>query len=226
VAQGARVAAVDTNRGAAAQLGDGIARSGYGRPLFIGRDLTNYSEIPDIVEQARSANGPIDVLVNNAANDRRHTLDEVTPQLWDELMGVNLKQMALMSRAVAPEMRSRGRGAIINLGSGSWINGVRGTLIYEVAKAAVPGLTSSLATELGGSGIRVNMVTPTYTATEKQKIERSPVEIAAFMASQKLPVRIQPSHVAHRVMFLASPGDSPTVTGADDHVSAGRTTIK
>ncbi|MFC0266898.1 SDR family NAD(P)-dependent oxidoreductase [Kushneria aurantia] len=148
--------------------------------------------------------GAVDVLVNNAANDDRHRLEEVTPEYWDDRMAVNLRHQALAARAVAPAMRQRGSGAIVNMGSISWHLGQPGMVLYETAKAAIEGLTRALASELGEDGIRVNCVIPGNVKTPRQSRWYGPEDEAQIVAEQKLKVRIHPHHVAAMVLFLAS----------------------
>src|SRR4029078_1412462 len=98
--------------------------------------------------------GACDVLQNNAANVDRHDLDEITPEYWDERMAVNLKHQFFAAKAVIPAMKAAGGGSIVNLGSISWHLGLPDLTVYQVAKAAIEGLTRSLARELGRDGIR------------------------------------------------------------------------
>lgn len=163
-------------------------------------DLTDASALAETFE----AIGPVDVLVNNAASDDRHRLEDVTPEYWDDRMAVNLRHQALAVRAVAPAMREAGRGAIINMGSISWHLGQPGMVLYETAKAAIEGLTRALAAELGGDGIRVNCVIPGNVKTPRQSRWYTPEQEAQIVAEQKLKVRIHPHHVAAMVLFLAS----------------------
>src|SRR5207253_4380160 len=113
--------------------------------------------------------GPITVLVNNAARDDRHALESVTPEYWDESLAVNLRHHFFAAQAVAPGMARAGGGSIINLGSVSWMRGVAGFAAYSTSKAAINGLTRTLARELGVHNIRVNSIVPGAIATERQK---------------------------------------------------------
>jgi len=148
--------------------------------------------------------GDIDILVNNAANDDRHRLEDVTPEYWENRMAVNLRHLVLAAREAAPAMRRRGEGVIINLGSISWHLGQPGMVLYETAKAGIEGLTRALASELGSDGIRVNCVIPGNVKTPRQSRWYSPEDEAQIVAEQKLKVRIHPHHVAAMVLFLAS----------------------
>ncbi|WP_110708453.1 SDR family oxidoreductase [Salinicola sp. CR57] len=164
--------------------------------------------------------GEIDVLVNNAANDDRHRLEDVTPEYWDDRMNVNLRHLALAAREVAPAMRRRGQGVIVNLGSISWHLGQPGMLLYETAKAGIEGMTRALASELGSDGIRVNCVIPGNVKTPRQSRWYGPEDEAQIVAEQKLKVRIHPHHVAAMVLFLAS-DDAAACTAHNYWVDAG-----
>lgn len=163
-------------------------------------DLTD----PKALEQVLANIGTVDVLVNNAANDDRHTLAEVTPEYWDDRMAINLRPQALAARGVARGMREQGYGSIINMGSISWHLGQANMVLYETAKAAIEGLTRALATELGGDGIRVNCVIPGNVKTPRQSRWYTPEDEAQIVEEQKLKVRLHPQHVANMVLFLAS----------------------
>ena len=163
-------------------------------------DLTD----PRALEQVLAYIGTVDVLVNNAANDDRHTLEDVTPEYWDDRMAINLRHQALAVRGVAAGMRERGHGSIINMGSISWHLGEPGMVLYETAKAAIEGLTRALASELGSDGIRVNCVIPGNVKTPRQSRWHSPEDEARIVTEQKIKVRLHPHHVAAMVLFLAS----------------------
>ncbi|ART63344.1 SDR family NAD(P)-dependent oxidoreductase [Kushneria marisflavi] len=163
-------------------------------------DLTD----PRALDQVLADIGTVEVLVNNAANDDRHRLEDVTPEYWDDRMAINLRHQALSVRAVAAGMRAQGRGSIINMGSISWHLGQPGMVLYETAKAAIEGLTRALASELGSDGIRVNCVIPGNIKTPRQSRWYTPEDEAQIVAEQKLKVRLHPHHVASMVLFLAS----------------------
>ena len=112
--------------------------------------------------------GPISVLVNNAANDQRHSFETVTADYWDERMATNLRHQFFAIQAVAPIMRKAGGGSIINFGSMSWRAAQGGMPAYTTAKAAIEGLTKGMARDLGPHGIRVNCVIPGWIMTQRQ----------------------------------------------------------
>jgi len=189
-------------------------------PVFVHcdiRDVVDYgAKITKLIDRL----GGCDVLINNAANDDRHTLDEVTPEYWDERMAVNLKHQFFAAKAVIPAMRAAGGGSIINLGSISWHLGLENLALYQTAKAAIEGLTRSLARDLGRDAIRVNTIVPGNVQTPRQMKWYSPEGEAEIVAAQCLDGRIQPSDVAALALFLAS-DDSRYCTAHNYWVDAG-----
>jgi len=165
--------------------------------------------------------GPVAVLVNNAANDDRHKLEDVTPAYWDQRLAVNLRHQFFATQCVVPGMRKAGTGSIINLGSVSWHSAIPDLSVYETAKAGIEGLTRALARELGESGIRVNCVIPGAIRTARQmKLWHTPEEEAKIIAQQCLKVRVDPVHVTAMVLFLASE-DAAMCTAHNYWVDAG-----
>jgi len=164
--------------------------------------------------------GPVDVLVNNAGNDDRHTLDEVTPAYFDDRIAVNLRHMIFCAQAVVPAMKAAGGGAIINFGSISWHLGLPDLVLYETAKAGIEGMTRALARELGPSGIRVTCIAPGNVRTPRQLKWYTPEGEADIVAQQCLKGRIEPSDVAALVLFLAS-DDARFCTGHEYWIDAG-----
>src|SRR5262252_10381060 len=159
-AQRARVAFVDINRAASEALVKTIAERGHPAPTFLPCDLRDIPALRAAIDEVRARLGPIRVLVNNAANDERHTIERVTPEYWDDRFTVNLRHQFFAAQAVAPEMAAAGGGSIINFGSTSWLVGQGGMPAYLSAKAAIAGLTRALARDLGPKGIRVNAIVP------------------------------------------------------------------
>ena len=168
-------------------------------------DLTEIPALQRSVAAIRKHLGPIHVLVNNAAHDERHPTEEVTEEVWDSRIAVNLKHQFFCSQAVIPDMKAAGRGSIINLGSVSWIIGQGGMAAYTASKSAVLGLTRSLARDFGAYGIRVNAVAPGWIMTKRQ-IEKwvTPEAEAQIMARQCLKRKLEPAEVAKFIVFLAS----------------------
>ncbi len=185
-------------------------------PVFKHCDLTDLRA----VERCLAEIGSIDVLVNNAANDDRHMLASITPEYWDERMAVNLRHLLFCSKAVAPGMKTRGGGAIINFGSISWHLGLADLVLYETAKAGIEGMTRGLARELGGDGIRVTCVVPGSVRTPRQAQWYTTEGEAEIVKQQCLQERLLPEHVAALVLFLAS-ADGRMCTGHSYWIDAG-----
>ena len=174
-----------------------------------------------IFKQALDALGSIDVLVNNAANDQRHSVEEVTPAFFDTSIATNLRPQFFAIQAVIPAMRSAGRGSIINMSSISWMIPSIGVPLYVAAKAAIVGLTRTLAHELGPHNIRVNAVLPGAIVTERQRrLWYTPEYKAEIMASQALKRDILPDDVARLVLFLAA-DDSSAITNQSYIIDGG-----
>lgn len=219
--QGARVAFFDVQDEPAVALRNELSVSGCKAPLYLRCDLTDVAALRESVARVLAAHGAIDVLVNNAANDQRHTIEEVTPEFYDQSMAVNLRPQFFMVQAVLPAMRAAGRGSIINMSSISWMIPSTGLPLYVAAKAAIVGLTRTLAHELGPEGIRVNAVLPGAIATEKQKrLVYTPEYKAEILASQALKREIVPEDVARLVLFLAS-DDSSAITNQSYVIDGG-----
>jgi NAD(P)-dependent dehydrogenase (short-subunit alcohol dehydrogenase family) len=189
-------------------------------PRFERVDLTDTAATKASIARLVEDGGAFDVLVNNAANDDRHSIEEVTDQYWDDRLNVNLKHLFFCAQSVIPGMRQRGGGAIINLGSISWHLGMEGLALYQTAKAAIEGLTRSLARELGPDNIRVTCVVPGNVRTPRQLRWYSPEGEAEIVDAQCLKGRLVPEDVAAMVLFLAS-HDARLVTGHTYFVDAG-----
>jgi NAD(P)-dependent dehydrogenase (short-subunit alcohol dehydrogenase family) len=219
--QGSRVTFLDIEDEAAGALVESLQREGSSRPEYLRCDLTDLQALRTAVGEVLAANGTLDVLVNNAANDQRHKIDEVTPEFWDRSMAVNLRPQFFMIQAVLPAMRAAGRGSIINMSSISWMIPSTGLPLYVAAKAAIVGLTRTMAHELGRDGIRVNAVLPGAIATERQKkLWYTPQYKAEILASQALKRDIVPDDVARLVLFLAA-DDSSAITNQSYVVDGG-----
>ncbi|THD82089.1 MAG: SDR family oxidoreductase [Phenylobacterium sp.] len=189
-------------------------------PRFINCDLRDVKALEAAFAGIERDLGGVDVLVNNAGNDDRHGLDDVTAAYWDDRIAVNLRHMLLAARAVAPSMRKQTSGAIINFGSISWHLGLPDLVVYETAKAGIEGMTRALARELGADGVRVTCVVPGNVKTPRQMQWYTPDEEAEIVAAQCLKARIEPEHVAALVLFLAS-DDARMCTGHEYWIDAG-----
>jgi NAD(P)-dependent dehydrogenase (short-subunit alcohol dehydrogenase family) len=203
--QGSKVAFVDINGAASEQLVAGLAAQGYAEPLFIPCDLTDITALKAAIAQTVKTLGPVRVLVNNAANDERHSIDEVTPEYWDQRIAVNLKHQFFAAQAVYKDMAGAGGGSIINFGSVSWVIGQGGMPCYTTAKSAVMGLTRSLARDLGPLNIRVNSILPGWIMTERQVSKwLTPEGEEELMQRQCIKRKLYPDDMAHIVLFFAA----------------------
>jgi NAD(P)-dependent dehydrogenase (short-subunit alcohol dehydrogenase family) len=219
--QGAKVAFVDIQDESSLTLCATLADRGLPTPLYRHCDLRDIPALQTAIHQAANALGDFKVLVNNAANDQRHKIEEVTPDYWDERMAINQRPMFFAAQTVVPGMRRLGGGSIINFGSIGWKIGSGGYPAYATAKASTHGLTRALARDLGPDRIRVNTVTPGWVMTERQLSlwvdEEGRAEIAR---RQCLKDELLPEHLARMVLFLAAE-DSAMCTAQDFTCDAG-----
>lgn len=215
-AQGARVGFLDLDENASAALADELDNVDY--EICDLRDITT---MQDALGKLRQRLGATDVLVNNAARDDRHAWQDVTPEYWDERQATNLRHMFFAIQSVAPDMIANGGGSIINMGSNSWWEAGGGFPAYATAKAAVHGLTRTMARDLGNHRIRVNTVVPGWIMTDRQKeLWATPEALEAHRNRQCLPDLINPVYVARMVVFLAS-DDAKMCTASNYMVEAG-----
>ena len=222
-AQGARVGFIDLDAAAGQALATRLAGSeGMRHALaFAAADLTDIAALQAAIADLRARCGPFACLVNNAANDMRHRIEDTTPASWDAGIAVNLRHQFFAAQAVMPDMVAARAGSIVNLGSVSWMLKQGGMPVYTTAKSAVQGLTRSLARDLGRHGIRCNTVVPGWVMTERQlKLWWTPESQAEVAKSQCIAAPLQPWHIASMVLFLAA-DDSAMCTGQDFIVDAG-----
>ena len=218
--QGARVAFIDIQFEASRKLVGGLAASKH-VPQFLHCDLTDIEALRRAVGQAAEAVGPLSVLVNNAARDDRHDIDEVTPEYWDKAMAVNLRHQFFASQAVRPQMKKLGGGSIINFSSVAWMAGGAEFIAYTSAKAAVIGMTNSLAREFGPDNIRVNAIAPGAVNTERQlRLWYDETQAEEFAKRQAIKRRLKPEDVARTALFLAA-DDSAMITKQCIIIDAG-----
>lgn len=211
-AQGSNVAFVDIAEEPSRALVADIEATGQKAPMFLACDLRDIEALRAAISEAADANGPITVLVNNAAHDERHAIENVTPDYWDERMAINLRHQFFAAQAIAPMMMKAGGGSIVNFGSTSWMIGQGGMPGYTTAKSAIMGLTRGLARDLGADNIRVNSIAPGWIMTERQiKLWLTPEGEKEIMARQCLKRKLQPADVARLTLFLAS-DDSNAMT--------------
>ncbi|NQV58208.1 MAG: SDR family oxidoreductase [Alphaproteobacteria bacterium] len=203
--QGSRVSFIDLDDEASRQLTDRIRRKGGNVPRYLRCDLRDIDALRHAVESVIEADGPVRALVNNAARDDRHAIDEVTPDYFDDRIAVNLRHHFFTTQAVYPGMAAAGGGSIVNMGSVTWMIGQGGMPIYSAAKSAIVGLTRSLARDLGPKNIRVNSVLPGWIMTERQ-VENwlTPEGEAELMERQCLKRKLGPDEIAKVVLFFAA----------------------
>ena len=174
-------------------------------PTFIECNVVNIKKLQNIIKKIIKTKGPIDILVNSAANDNRHTTDQVDERYWENRMNINLKHYFFASQSVIKGMIKNKGGSIINLSSVSWMLGEGDKVVYETAKSAVIGLTRSFAQEFGKYNIRVNSVTPGSIATERQiKHWLTPKYKKLILEKQALKIQLKPRDVATMILFLGS----------------------
>ena len=221
--QGARVAFLDMDEGAGRALAQVL---GEERVLFLPCDVRDIATLRARIQTVEQQWGAVDVLINNAARDDRHGLQDVSVEYWDERMQTNLRHAFFAAQSVVPGMQQRGSGVIINMGSISWMRGRPSMVCYTTAKAALNGMTRTLARELGGSGIRVNSLVPGAIRTARQDAmwanDPAGLESASqlFIDQQMLKFRLDASDCARMALFLAS-DDSRGCTGQNFVVDAG-----
>ena len=219
--QGARVAFCGTKPAGGQPLIDALTAQGLPAPWYAVCDVRDVLAYQAVLARVAADMGPVRVLVNNAGRDDRHAMEDVTPDLWDERLALNLKHYFFAIQAVAPGMAAGGGGSVINMGSVSWMRGRPNLVGYTTAKAGILGLTRTLARELGARNIRVNALVPGAIVTERQNtLHRDAAADQAFLDAQCLKIRLDPGHVARATLFLAA-DDSDGMTGQHVLVDAG-----
>ena len=201
--QGAKVAFCQ--RSDATPFCDAMEQATGNRPLFLPCDISVTDQLQLTLSTAAKVHGPITVLVNNAANDKRHDTLTTDEALWDWSMAVNLKSYFFACQSVLPGMKAAGGGSIINFSSISFMMADAGYASYITANAGIVGLTRTLAREFGPNRIRVNAVAPGWVMTDKQKeLWVTPEGLARHLERQCIPDPIQPEDMTGVVLFLAS----------------------
>ena len=219
--QGARVAFLDVAVEPAEALVERLRACCAHAPVFLRCDLTDIAALRAAVGEVERRLGPIRALVNNAANDARHAFAEVTPEFWDQAMAVNLRHQFFAMQAVVPGMTAAGGGSILNMSSISWIIPSTGFPVYVAAKAAIVGLTRTMAHELGASNIRVNAILPGAILTERQmRLWWTPAYEAEILSRQCLKRHLTTDDVARLALFLAA-DDSSAITNQSYVIDGG-----
>lgn len=218
---GARVAFVDIQVDAGRRLAEELAASDHA-PLFLPCDITDVAALRQAIRDAADRLGPVGVLVNNAGNDDRHHVEDVTPDYWDRVQDINLRPHFFAAQAVHPYMRQLGGGSIINLSSIAWRGGAETMVAYASAKAAIVGLTRSLARAFGRDNIRVNAIEPGAVITERQRRLWYPrqEDVDAMVDRQCIKRVLLGDEIARTALFLAA-DDSRMITKQSITVDAG-----
>ena len=221
--QSARVAVVDVDSASAQALCDKVEGQCGRRPWFQSVDVTDVPALQNAIQVAVSELGPLQALINNAANDNRHSPSEVTAQSWRDCMAINLDAAFFAAQAAADIMQKQGSGSIINFSSINALLGPANMPGYVTAKAGLVGMTKALARDYGDSEIRVNAILPGWVVTDRQlQTWLTPEAEADWMKQVALKQRLQPADVANLALFLAAE-DSRMITGQSFTIDGGRT---
>ena len=217
--QGAKVVFLDIAREASSELAASLAGAAHA-PVFKYCNLMDLASLEATFAEIEQEFGTVEILVNNAANDDRHQIGDVTEKYWDDRMAVNLRHLYFCAKAVAPGMKAAGGGVILNFGSISWHVALPDLSLYMTAKAAIEGMTRGLARDLGKDGIRVNCIIPGAVSTPRQEKWTDAAEEARILSMQVLPQRVQMQDVAALTLFLAS-DNAGKCSGREYFVDAG-----
>ncbi|MCH1920703.1 SDR family oxidoreductase [Shewanella sp. A3A] len=203
--QGAQVTFVDIDDASSVALCDRLAKQYDRKPRFIHCDIRDVAALQAAIAQTQATQGDISVLINNAADDTRHEVADVSVEYWDDRMAINLRPCFFTAQAVEPQMRRRGGGSIINLGSISWHIKQACMPAYTTAKAGLEGLTRTLAKQFGKHHIRVNTLIPGWVITERQLSHwLTPEMLQEIQDNQCLKDSLTPDDIANAALFLAS----------------------
>jgi NAD(P)-dependent dehydrogenase (short-subunit alcohol dehydrogenase family) len=221
--QGAKVCFVDIDQEAGLALEQKLTDSFPDRVQFVELDVTNLERLKSCIDETAKHHGSLDVLINNVANDQRHSPLEVSPEQWRNCLSVNLDATFFACQAAIPHMKAARRGNIINLSSINVMIGPKQMPGYVAAKSALNGLSKSLANQYGEYGIRVNLILPGWVVTDKQvNLWLTPEAEKEWQKSVALRGRLEPIQIANMALFLAA-DDSEMITGQQFIVDAGRT---
>ncbi|TJV42501.1 MAG: SDR family oxidoreductase [Mesorhizobium sp.] len=220
-ANGARVAFLDLQQKAGDDLARELAAAPHA-PLFLRCDVTDIPALQAAIGTVRDRLGSVAVLVNNAADDNRHPVADVTQEYWDHAQDVNLRHHFFAAQAVHPHMKELGFGSIVNFSSIAWRFGAAEMVPYATAKAAVVGLTFALARAFGPDNIRVNAIEPGAVITDRQRQLWFKTEASIDQVVQRQMIRrvLLGAEVARAVLFLAA-DDSRMITKQSITVDAG-----
>ena len=188
---------------------------------FAKADIRDIEALRAAIAALTTTIGTIDVLINNAANDERHATSDVTPEMFDERIAVNLRHSFFAAQAVLPAMQAKRVGVILNFSSVSWMAGMGGMPIYTASKSAMIGLTRSLARDYGEYNIRVNAIAPGWVRTERQVTKwPTPEGDKQRLEAQCLKRWVEPEDIARFCVFLSS-DDASACTAQHYVIDAG-----
>ena len=223
-AAGAIPVIAELNEPAAARVAREITDAGH-RAMAVATDVSDPTSVQNLVDGVMEKHGRIDVLVNNAAiftSLKMKPFEQIPLDEWDRVLRVNITGCFLTARAVLAAMRAARWGRIINITSGAVPLGVKNYLHYVTSKAALIGMTSAMARELGGDGITVNAVQPGGTFTEVPRETITPEGKARLIANQCIPREEVPMDLVGLVMFLSTPA-AEFITGQNLACDGGLT---
>ena len=223
-AEGARTVVADLNAAGAKQVAEAIFAAG-GEATPVQADLGEVDSVRAMVEAAVSAYDGLDILHNNAAaTDLAATKDlpvsAADPDVWDEMMRVNLRGALVAIQAAVPHMIARGGGSVINTSSGAGLTGDLGNPAYGASKAALVSLTRYAATEFGKQGIRCNAISPGFIVIPEKAGTGREAVMATMLRHHLTPRLGRPEDIAALVVFLAS-DESAFITGQNICVDGG-----
>ncbi len=220
--QGANVGFVSLPDGFSEKLCDNVENKTGCRPMAIEADIRDVDALRGAISRVRDKFGAIGVLINNAARDSRHTIEDWSVDEWDDSIATNLRPQFFAAQSVVGDMKRAGCGAIINVGSNSFNLGLGGYPAYVAAKAGIVGITRALARDLGPDGIRVNALVPGWVMTARQKrLWVNDADLQGCLDQQSLKRSLTGWDMAGPALFLAS-SMSAQMTGQEMLVDGGR----
>ena len=221
VKQKSKVYFLDIDKEGALKLIDELEKQNLKKPFFYECNITNFKELTSVIEKIGEENGVIDILINNAANDQRHKIQDVDEKLWKDRIDINLSHSFFAIKSSIPYLKKSKSASVINFSSINWVIGSKDTIVYQAAKSAVFGLTKGFARELGEYRIRVNAIVPGWIITERQLELWLTPELDKWRSEQQsLPDKVYPEDVAKLALFLGS-NDSKMITAQFHKIDGG-----
>ena len=221
VKQKSKVYFLDIDKEGALKLIDELEKQNFKKPFYYECNITNFKELTSVIEKIGKENGVIDVLINNAANDQRHKIQDVDEKLWKDRIDINLSHSFFAIKSSIPFLKKSKSASVINFSSINWVIGSKDTIVYQAAKSAVFGLTKGFARELGEYRIRVNAIVPGWIITERQLELWLTPELDKWRSEQQsLPDKVYPDDVAKLALFLGS-NDSKMITAQFHKIDGG-----